>query len=386
MPHGDAWEQTGASPARCPRVGASVCSASVSRPWGGSGLDAWPRSWWPRNSGARPTAASRSGARPTDMASRTAPRRNAEQKPATCRTSWPASGSRGRHDEADAGSELASMRTTARGMRRVLKAARCTSPTASTAISSSSPPRPALAGRQPPDLDVLRRNGEPASSVARPLRRRPAVERYRQTGCSKSAGCRQTESARRGGPRLLRAGRQSAERTAGDGKRRPSARGPGDRADLDLGRQRKSLRLDVVGPPGDPAAAGDAQRRGQSRPRAGLQDRLARRAGPAVAAEGSMLKALAGTLVNEVMYDCVQFHGGMGVIRETRSADGARRARPGDRRRRHRGDARGDRQADALTAGGGSTAHRPTGSTGSTGCRRPWRSRASRASVTRVLA
>jgi len=31
--------------------------------------------------------------------------------------------------------------------------------------------------------------------------------------------------------------------------------------------------------------------------------------------EVSMLKALAGTLVNEVMYDCLQFHGGMGYMR-----------------------------------------------------------------------
>jgi len=31
----------------------------------------------------------------------------------------------------------------------------------------------------------------------------------------------------------------------------------------------------------------------------------------------SMLKALAGTLVNEVLYDCVQFHGGMGYMRES---------------------------------------------------------------------
>jgi len=33
--------------------------------------------------------------------------------------------------------------------------------------------------------------------------------------------------------------------------------------------------------------------------------------------EVSMLKALCGTLVNEVMYDCVQFHGGMGYMRES---------------------------------------------------------------------
>jgi len=36
-----------------------------------------------------------------------------------------------------------------------------------------------------------------------------------------------------------------------------------------------------------------------------------------VAAQASMLKALCGELVNEVMYDCLQFHGGMGYVRET---------------------------------------------------------------------
>jgi acyl-CoA dehydrogenase len=38
--------------------------------------------------------------------------------------------------------------------------------------------------------------------------------------------------------------------------------------------------------------------------------------GENVVKEVSMIKALAGTLVNEVMYDCVQFHGGMGYMRE----------------------------------------------------------------------
>jgi len=33
--------------------------------------------------------------------------------------------------------------------------------------------------------------------------------------------------------------------------------------------------------------------------------------------ETSMVKALCGELVNKVMYDCVQFHGGMGFMRET---------------------------------------------------------------------
>jgi acyl-CoA dehydrogenase len=39
--------------------------------------------------------------------------------------------------------------------------------------------------------------------------------------------------------------------------------------------------------------------------------------GEVVTKEVSMIKALAGTLVNEVMYDCVQFHGGMGYMRES---------------------------------------------------------------------
>jgi acyl-CoA dehydrogenase len=43
--------------------------------------------------------------------------------------------------------------------------------------------------------------------------------------------------------------------------------------------------------------------------------------------EVSMIKALAGTLVNQVMYDCVQFHGGMGFIRETAVERMARDAR-----------------------------------------------------------
>jgi acyl-CoA dehydrogenase len=39
--------------------------------------------------------------------------------------------------------------------------------------------------------------------------------------------------------------------------------------------------------------------------------------GQTVTKEVSMIKALAGTLVNEVMYDCLQFHGGMGYMRES---------------------------------------------------------------------
>ncbi len=49
--------------------------------------------------------------------------------------------------------------------------------------------------------------------------------------------------------------------------------------------------------------------------------------GQQVSKEVSMLKALAGTLVNEVLYDCVQFHGGMGYMRETAIERMARDAR-----------------------------------------------------------
>ena len=44
-------------------------------------------------------------------------------------------------------------------------------------------------------------------------------------------------------------------------------------------------------------------------------------------AQVSMVKALAGDLVNEVLYDCVQFHGGMGFVRETAVERMARDAR-----------------------------------------------------------
>lgn len=49
--------------------------------------------------------------------------------------------------------------------------------------------------------------------------------------------------------------------------------------------------------------------------------------GQVVTKEVSMIKALAGTLVNEVMYDCLQFHGGLGFIRGTAIERMARDAR-----------------------------------------------------------
>jgi acyl-CoA dehydrogenase len=49
--------------------------------------------------------------------------------------------------------------------------------------------------------------------------------------------------------------------------------------------------------------------------------------GQSVTKEVSMIKALAGTLVNEVLYDCLQFHGGMGYMRESAIERMARDAR-----------------------------------------------------------
>ena len=49
--------------------------------------------------------------------------------------------------------------------------------------------------------------------------------------------------------------------------------------------------------------------------------------GQTVVKEVSMIKALAGELVNEVMYDCLQFHGGFGYMREAPIERMARDAR-----------------------------------------------------------
>jgi hypothetical protein len=66
---------------------------------------------------------------------------------------------------------------------------------------------------------------------------------------------------------------------------------------------------------------------GRGGARADLPDRVARCAGPA-GREGSLDDQVArGTLVNEVMYDCLQFHGGMGYIRESAIERMARDAR-----------------------------------------------------------
>lgn len=51
------------------------------------------------------------------------------------------------------------------------------------------------------------------------------------------------------------------------------------------------------------------------------------KAGEDMVREVSMIKSLCGELLNEVMYDCLQFHGGMGFMRESTIERMARDAR-----------------------------------------------------------
>ena len=89
----------------------------------------------------------------------------------------------------------------------------------------------------------------------------------------------------------------------------------------------QGLRRAAVGQAGDPPAPGDAGDEVEAARQLVLSHGLARRAGHRLRAEVSMVKALCGDLVNEVLYDCVQFHGGMGFMRETAIERMARDAR-----------------------------------------------------------
>jgi sulfur-oxidizing protein SoxY len=82
-----------------------------------------------------------------------------------------------------------------------------------------------------------------------------------------------------------------------------------------------------VGQAGHPPAARDARRAGRGGAALIYQTAWRDAQGQQVTKEVSMIKALRGTLVNEVMYDCLQFHGGMGYIRETAIERMARDAR-----------------------------------------------------------
>ena len=123
--------------------------------------------------------------------------------------------------------------------------------------------------------------------------------------------------ARRRRPRLLRHHAQLPERTHRH-RRDGDGRGAGgDRAHAGICAHPQGVRRAAVGHAGHPPAPGDAGGQGRGRPAARLSRRLARHAGLDATKEVSMVKAYCGELVNEVMYDCLQFHGGMGYMRES---------------------------------------------------------------------
>ena len=122
----------------------------------------------------------------------------------------------------------------------------------------------------------------------------------------------------RGRSGLLRARQEPAER-AHRAVRAGAGRGDeGDRADAGLGQAAPRLRSTAMGQAGHPATACQRGWPQVEAARALLFNTAWRDTrNENVVKEVSMLKALAGTLVNEVMYDCLQFHGGMGYMRES---------------------------------------------------------------------
>ena len=97
---------------------------------------------------------------------------------------------------------------------------------------------------------------------------------------------------------------------------------------LDYVNAAPGLRRAAVGEAGDPPASRDAA---PPRSRPGGSSSITRpgstRRASTVTREVSMVKAYCGELVNEVMYDCLQFHGGMGFMRESTIERMARDAR-----------------------------------------------------------
>ena len=221
--------------------------------------------------------------------------------------------------EPGAGSDVAGIRTrrAARATTGCSTAPRCSSPMACTPTSTSSPPRPAPT--QGPRLSMfIVEKGTPGFTVGRALDK---------TGwlCSDTAelvfdDCR------------IPAGNLLGEEASGfyavmknfqTERIALAAMAVGHatqamRLTLEYVRAAPGLRRDAVGQAGHPPAPGDARR---PRPRAARQF-LYHCAwlvtqGRDCVREVSMLKALTGELVNEVMYACQQFHGGMGYMRET---------------------------------------------------------------------
>ena len=178
------------------------------------------------------------------------------------------------------------------------------------------------------DLDVPGREGH-AGLYGQPRARqaRLALVRHSRTafrGLPHSG----REPARRGRPRLLRHHAQLPERAHRD-RRDGDGRG--------AGRARPHARLC------DARARPSARRCGESRRSASAWRCWRRKVeagrqlvyhaawldtqGVDATKEVSMVKAYCGELVNEVMYDCLQFHGGMGFMRESTIERMARDAR-----------------------------------------------------------
>ena len=80
---------------------------------------------------------------------------------------------------------------------------------------------------------------------------------------------------------------------------------------------RKAFGDAAVAETGYSATSRNASGAGGGRPATGISVAWRDAQGHDVTREVSMLKAYCGELVNDVMYDCVQFHGGMGFMRES---------------------------------------------------------------------
>ena len=221
-PHGDAWEEQGFVPREILReMGvARAARHALSRPsTAARGSIRSPTPCSPRSSAAPPTAASPSRCWCTP----TWPRRTSitparpSSSRAGCRTSPPAARSRAvAMTEADAGSDLASMRTTARTVAGgyVLNGAKMFITNGVHGDLYFVAAKTGEAGRNRQITMFAVEKGAPGFRVARALEKaRLALQRHRRAGVRGllRAG---REPDRRGRSRLLRARQESAERAA----------------------------------------------------------------------------------------------------------------------------------------------------------------------------
>ena len=227
-------------------------------------------------------------------------------------------------------------------------APRCSSPTACMATSISSRPRPIPPAKGSRGITMfIVEKGTPGFRVGRALDKTGWLSlRHRRAGVRglPRAG---REPARRGEPRLLRDHAQLPERAAGDGRH---GDGRGREAHRAHPRLRQDQRTAFGGTLWDKQAI--RQRLSRWRPRSRPARQLVHHAawldaqGSDCVREVSMVKALcrrAGQR-GDVRLRAVPRRRGLHA-RQRHRAHGARRPRPGDRRRRHGGDAGGSGQA-----------------------------------------